>query len=1114
MGFGGLVQTVDGRNELAKAELGERFQFMAVSLGDGQLQGTVSGRSSLVNEIMQLPISKIKRDGSDVILECDFNSRSAPKAFYLREIGIIANEKLCFYDNAGADAEYIDPDSSAIVKQKRMRFVLAISSSINLSVTLDEGLYALEDDLKAHTENGGTHITPEERSKWNAKQDAMTVDSTLSSTSKNPVQNRAVKAALDGKAGTGHTHSAASATAAGFLSAADKRKLDGIDENANNYTHPSTHPASMVSQDATHRFVTDAEKQAWDALYAQLVEYTDGAIARLIGSAPPTLDTLKEIADAIAENRDVEQALNEAIGKKASQAELDTHTGNNIIHVTATDKQGWNKDIAEREVAFTQAATRANIVSREKVKVLLGKIRKWFADMKAVAFTGSYTDLINKPEIPSAVRVKGDAEKDYRVGDVNLTAENIGAAAEDGSNAGKFVLKKQGGSPGWDTAYRDLADYCSYGATPKYYRIKLPGIQTVGIMLYMELSFRQSQTEGMGGKLMVAARHTSVAPYTWQNIRCAVSGTLGDNIGVFASDGMYFYISGGNSYSGISVDRILAGDTARYHDLSGVEIDTVDSLPETYQTAAVEYTVSKAYLDSHFVPDYISRESASFSGPGWKKVAVINDGAAAGVPCVVSIKRSYGNTPGEFHRVQFLNCYGRYGFASLAGISHTQLVKKMRLVINAGGKSYIEAYYEGKTGNASDIAIEGAVTVLGPSRYCWEALPLEDDTETPASGTVAAEYGIPANFNVNMLAMKDGSNVDGVWEGLAAGSALGKFDNTNGDLGRKPPSYIGDGRARFRMMRGFKGLDDPPGYMDCLLMNTYRDSTQKYATALGILKKEGCPRAYIAVGDASAERWNAQAELVTTANISTVGIARADEAMGRRIIPDTADKNFSLLAAAGMYGVSGAGGKVSGAPVMDGYGSLNWSIATLDCGRGKKLQAAAAMYDRADDKKPAGVWLRELGHGSWFRIDALGACRALDVFSGDIELDETGSQFAWADATDGFGGNYLKSMGGDGESQTKFMHLRTYGYASDLPGTKFTFVTEHVITITENDYGLDTDAAVGAPVMAGGRNFGGIEYCGTTGNTLNGIALAAKKFGDQMDAASIHVTKVEFLYSA
>ena len=31
------------------------------------------------------------------------------------------------------------------------------------------------------------------------------------------------------------------------------------------YTHPSTHEASMITQDATHRFVSDAEKNAWNA---------------------------------------------------------------------------------------------------------------------------------------------------------------------------------------------------------------------------------------------------------------------------------------------------------------------------------------------------------------------------------------------------------------------------------------------------------------------------------------------------------------------------------------------------------------------------------------------------------------------------------------------------------------------------------------------------------------------------------------------------------------------------------------------------------------------------------------------------------------------------------
>lgn len=57
----------------------------------------------------------------------------------------------------------------------------------------------------------------------------------------------------------------ATQTVMGMLSAADKKKLDGVAENANNYTHPSTHPASMITQDSTHRFATDTEKTAWNA---------------------------------------------------------------------------------------------------------------------------------------------------------------------------------------------------------------------------------------------------------------------------------------------------------------------------------------------------------------------------------------------------------------------------------------------------------------------------------------------------------------------------------------------------------------------------------------------------------------------------------------------------------------------------------------------------------------------------------------------------------------------------------------------------------------------------------------------------------------------------------
>ena len=55
------------------------------------------------------------------------------------------------------------------------------------------------------------------------------VDAALDATSTNPVQNKAVKEALDGKAGT----AVATTSANGLMSAADKTKLDGVEAGAN-----------------------------------------------------------------------------------------------------------------------------------------------------------------------------------------------------------------------------------------------------------------------------------------------------------------------------------------------------------------------------------------------------------------------------------------------------------------------------------------------------------------------------------------------------------------------------------------------------------------------------------------------------------------------------------------------------------------------------------------------------------------------------------------------------------------------------------------------------------------------------------------------------------------
>ena len=109
---------------------------------------------------------------------------------------------------------------------------------------------------------------------------SITVDSSLSDSSKNPVENKVVTAAINNKADISHTHS-----------------------------------ANEVGADP----IGSAE-----SALASSKEYTDSEIAGLINGAPTTLDTLKEIADAMAENQTVVEALNTAIGSKANKTDIPT----------------------------------------------------------------------------------------------------------------------------------------------------------------------------------------------------------------------------------------------------------------------------------------------------------------------------------------------------------------------------------------------------------------------------------------------------------------------------------------------------------------------------------------------------------------------------------------------------------------------------------------------------------------------------------------------------------------------------------------------------------------------------------------------------------------------
>ena len=83
-------------------------------------------------------------------------------------------------------------------------------------------------------------------------------------------------------------------------------------------------------------------------------------------------------------------------------ADLISHIANQSNpHDVTAEQIGLDKvpNVAtnDQTPTFTEAATRVNITSGETLSTLFGKIKKFFTDLKTVAFTGSYTDLSNKP---------------------------------------------------------------------------------------------------------------------------------------------------------------------------------------------------------------------------------------------------------------------------------------------------------------------------------------------------------------------------------------------------------------------------------------------------------------------------------------------------------------------------------------------------------------------------------------------------------------------------------------------------------------------------------------------------------------------------------------------
>lgn len=174
---------------------------------------------------------------------------------------------------------------------------------------------------------------------------------------------------------------------------AEKNKLGNIETGANkttvinNLTSTSTSDALSAYQG---KLLNDRIKSVTDDLGS--LGYGDMMKATYDADNDGVVDDAHKLGGQLPSY----YAPASSIPTKTSQL---TNDSNFITDVSGKlDSSGNGSNVT---VTFTQASTRGNIATGEKLSTIFGKIMKYFADLKTVAFTGSYTDLTNKPSIPT-----------------------------------------------------------------------------------------------------------------------------------------------------------------------------------------------------------------------------------------------------------------------------------------------------------------------------------------------------------------------------------------------------------------------------------------------------------------------------------------------------------------------------------------------------------------------------------------------------------------------------------------------------------------------------------------------------------------------------------------
>ena len=304
-----------GRLMMGDVQMGGTFTPTRIVVGSGYLPTGKTTRTvtDVVEPVKSIDLNKKERlPNGDCVIGGVFDNKEVTTPFYFRELAIYAKvvnqdgtettEKLYSYGNAGQNAELIPAYSTETAVERQLDLITYIGNDAQVNLTVESGVYVsvpafnskmdeigtAMNDLNNTAESLAVRIGNAEKNITKLTDDVLLVKKTLEnkvdkvdgkglSSNDYTTAEKDKLAGIEAKANK-YTHPAYTPKAAGLYkvtidntghvsatSAVTKADITnlGIPAQDTVYTHPASHPASMITQDATHRFVSDEEKATY-----------------------------------------------------------------------------------------------------------------------------------------------------------------------------------------------------------------------------------------------------------------------------------------------------------------------------------------------------------------------------------------------------------------------------------------------------------------------------------------------------------------------------------------------------------------------------------------------------------------------------------------------------------------------------------------------------------------------------------------------------------------------------------------------------------------------------------------------------------------------------------